>query len=385
MGFRCGIVGLPNVGKSTLFNALTKTAAAQAANYPFCTIEPNTGEVAVPDPRLDKLAVLGKSASIVPTRLSFVDIAGLVRGASKGEGLGNQFLANIREVDAIAHVVRCFEDPDVTHVAGAIDPRADIETVETELMLADLESLERRIEPLRKKATGKDKEALALLPVMETALELLREGKPARLAWVADTDKAALKALNLLTSKRMLYVCNVDEASAANGNDYSRRVEAMVAEQAKHHGPPPEHATAAAGAWPKPPGVVVISAAIEAEIAQLPEAEQRDYLEAMGLEEPGLDRLIRAGYDLLDLVTFFTVGPKEARAWTVTRGTRAPQAAGAIHTDFEKGFIRAQTIAYADFVANGGEVGAKEAGKARDEGKDYVVEDGDVMLFKFNV
>ena len=385
MGFRCGIVGLPNVGKSTLFNALTRTAAAQAANYPFCTIEPNTGEVAVPDPRLDKLAVLGKSASIVPTRLSFVDIAGLVRGASKGEGLGNQFLANIREVDAIAHVVRCFEDPDVTHVAGAIDPRADIETVETELMLADLESLERRIEPLRKKATGKDKEALAVLPVMETALELLREGKPARLAWVADTEKAALKALNLLTSKRMLYVCNVDEASAATGNDYSRRVETMVAEQAKHHGPPPEHATAAAGAWPKPPGVVVISAAIEAEIAQLPQAEQRDYLEAMGLEEPGLDRLIRAGYELLDLVTFFTVGPKEARAWTVTRGTRAPQAAGAIHTDFEKGFIRAQTIAYGDFVANGGEVGAKEAGKARDEGKDYVVQDGDVMLFKFNV
>ena len=385
MGFRCGIVGLPNVGKSTLFNALTRTAAAQAANYPFCTIEPNTGEVAVPDPRLDELAALGKSASIVPTRLSFVDIAGLVRGASKGEGLGNQFLANIREVDAIAHVVRCFEDPDVTHVAGAIDPLADIETVETELMLADLESLERRIEPLRKKATGKDREALALLPVMETALGLLRDGKPARLAWVADTDKSALKALNLLTSKRMLYVCNVDEAAAATGNDYSAKVEAAVAEQAKHHEPPPAHATAAAGAQPKPPGVVVISAAIEAEIAQLPEAEQREYLEAMGLAEPGLDRLIRAGYELLDLVTFFTVGPKETRAWTVTRGTRAPQAAGVIHTDFEKGFIRAQTIAYDDFVGNGGEVGAKEAGKARDEGKDYVVQDGDVMLFKFNV
>ncbi len=321
----------------------------------------------------------------MPTRLSFVDIAGLVRGASKGEGLGNQFLANIREVDAIAHVVRCFEDPDVTHVEGTIDPLADIETVETELMLADLESLERRIEPLRKKATGKDKEALALLPVMETALELLREGKPARLAWVAHTDRAALRALNLLTSKRMLYVCNVDESSAATGNAFSQRVEAMVAEQEKHHEPPPKHATSAAGASPKPPGVVVISAAIEAEIAQLPEAESREYLEAMGLAEPGLDRLIRAGYDLLDLVTFFTVGPKETRAWTVTRGTRAPQAAGAIHTDFEKGFIRAQTIAYEDFVACGGEVGAREAGKARDEGKDYIVEDGDVMLFKFNV
>ncbi len=385
MGFRCGIVGLPNVGKSTLFNALTRTAAAQAANYPFCTIEPNTGEVAVPDARLDELAALGKSASIVPTRLSFVDIAGLVRGASKGEGLGNQFLANIREVDAIAHVVRCFDDPDVTHVAGAIDPLADIEIIETELMLADLESLERRIEPLRKKATGKDREALALLPVMETALGLLQDGKPARLAWVADADKAALKALNLLTSKRMLYVCNVDEASAAAGNEYSAKVEAVIAEHAKHHEPPPAHATAAAGAQPKPPGVVVISAAIEAEIAQLPEAEQREYLEAMGLAEPGLDRMIRAGYDLLGLVTFFTVGPKETRAWTVTRGTRAPQAAGVIHTDFEKGFIRAQTIAYEDFVGNSGEIGAKEAGKARDEGKDYVVQDGDVMLFKFNV
>ncbi len=385
MGFRCGIVGLPNVGKSTLFNALTRTAAAQAANYPFCTIEPNTGEVAVPDERLAKLAAIAKPASVVPTRLTFVDIAGLVRGASKGEGLGNQFLANIREVDAIAHVLRCFDDPDVTHVEGVVDPVADIETIETELMLADLQSLERRIEPLRKKATGKDKEAMAQLPVMETALDLLREGKPARLAWIADSDKPAFKALNLLTSKRMLYVCNVDEASAATGNSYSEKVEAMVAEQAKDHGPPPEHATGKAGAWPKPPGVVVISAAIEAEIAQLPEAEQREYLDAMGLAEPGLDRLIRAGYDLLDLVTFFTVGPKEAHAWTVTRGTHAPQAAGAIHTDFERGFIRAQTIAYDDFVDFGGEVGARDAGRARDEGKDYVVKDGDVMLFKFNV
>jgi hypothetical protein len=376
---------MPNVGKSTLFNALTKTAAAQAANYPFCTIEPNTGEVAVPDARLTKLAEIVKPAAVVPTRLTFVDIAGLVRGASKGEGLGNQFLANIREVDAIAHVVRCFEDPDVAHVEGAIDPVADIETVETELMLADLESLERRIEPLRKRATGKDKDALTQLPVMETALDFLREGKPARLAWVADADKAAFKALNLLTSKRVLYVCNVDEASAAAGNDYSKKVEAMVADEAKHHGPPPAHATGATGAWPKPPGVVVISAAIEAELAQLPEAESREYLEAIGLKEPGLDRLIRAGYELLDLVTFFTVGPKEAHAWTVTRGTTAPQAAGAIHTDFERGFIRAQTIAYEDFVRYGGEVGARDAGKARDEGKDYVVADGDVMLFKFNV
>jgi hypothetical protein len=385
MGFRCGIVGLPNVGKSTLFNALTKTAAAQAANYPFCTIEPNTGEVSVPDPRLLKLADIVKPTAVVPTRLTFVDIAGLVRGASKGEGLGNQFLANIREVDAIAQVIRCFDDPDVTHVAGAIDPVADVETVETELMLADLESLERRIEPLRKRATGKDRDALAQLPVMETALDFLREGKPARLAWVADTDKAAFRALNLMTSKRMLYVCNVDEASAASGNDYSRKVEAMVEEQAKHHGPPPAHATAKGDAWPKPPGVVVISAAIEAEIAQLPEAESREYLQSMGLVEPGLDRLIRAGYQLLDLVTFFTTGPKEAHAWTVTRGTKAPQAAGAIHTDFERGFIRAQTIAYADFVEYGGEVGARDAGRARDEGKDYVVQDGDVMLFKFNV
>jgi ribosome-binding ATPase len=385
MGFRCGIVGLPNVGKSTLFNALTRTAAAQAANYPFCTIEPNTGEVAVPDARLDKLAAIGKSADIIPTRLTFVDIAGLVRGASKGEGLGNQFLATIREVDAIAHVVRCFEDADVIHVEGAIDPIADIETVETELMLADLESLERRAAPLEKRAKSGDKEAVRSLAVMQMALDLLREGKPARLAWIDDEHKVAFRALNLLTSKRVLYICNVDEASAATGNAHSRKVEAMMAEEEKHHAPRPLHATSAAGAWPKPPAVVVISAAIEAEIAQLPEGEQRDFLATVGLTEPGLDRLIRAGYDLLDLVTFFTVGPKEARAWTVPRGTKAPQAAGAIHTDFERGFIRAQTIAYDDFVALDGETGARDAGKARDEGKDYVVADGDVLLFKFNV
>jgi GTP-binding protein YchF len=321
----------------------------------------------------------------VPTRLTFVDIAGLVRGASKGEGLGNQFLANIREVEAIAHVVRCFEDADVVHVEGHIDPLADIETVETELMLADLESLERRITPIEKRAKSGDKEAIKALEPMQLALDLLREGKPARLAWIDDEHKPAFKALNLLTSKRVLYICNVDEASAATRNKYSRAVEAMVAEQEKHHGSRPEHATSAPGAWPHAPGVVVISAAIESEIAQLAEAEQHEFLEGLGLKEPGLDRLIRAGYALLELVTFFTVGPKEAHAWTVPRGTKVPQAAGAIHTDFERGFIRAQTIAYDDFVANGGEVGARDAGKAREEGKEYVVQDGDVLLFKFNV
>ncbi|WP_173934717.1 redox-regulated ATPase YchF [Chelativorans sp. Marseille-P2723] len=367
MGFKCGIVGLPNVGKSTLFNALTKTAAAQAANYPFCTIEPNTGEVAVPDPRLEKIAASAGSKEILPTRISFVDIAGLVRGASKGEGLGNQFLANIREVDAIVHVLRCFEDGDVTHVEGRIDPVADAETVETELMLADLESLERRIVQTRKRATGKDKEAIAILPVMERALALLQEGKPVRLlSRELDADEARiLRSLNLLTSKPVLYVCNVAEDDAAEGNEHTRAVEEMAAAQ---------------GA-----GVVIISAAIESEVAQLPEEEAKEYLEAMGLEEPGLNRLIHEGYKLLDLITFFTAGPKETRAWTVKKGAKAPQAAGVIHTDFERGFIRAQTIAYDDFVTLGGETAAREAGKARDEGKDYVVNDGDVMLFKFNV
>ncbi len=364
MGFKCGIVGLPNVGKSTLFNALTKTAAAQAANYPFCTIEPNTGDVAVPDPRLAKLAAAGKSANIIATRLTFVDIAGLVRGASKGEGLGNQFLANIREVDAIAHVVRCFDDEDITHVDGRIDPVADAETVETELMLADLESLEKRVVNLRKRATGNDKEAKQLLPLVEATIALLTDGKPARILDVDPDDEKAFKGLQLLTSKPVLYVCNVMEDDADKGNAYSD----AVAEMAQREGAQS----------------VVISANIEAEIAQLDAEEAAEYLESMGLEEPGLDRLIRAGYQLLDLITFFTVGPKETRAWTITRGTKAPQAAGVIHTDFERGFIRAQTIAYDDYVGLGGESPAKEAGKARDEGKEYVAHDGDVMLFKFN-
>ena len=366
MGFKCGIVGLPNVGKSTLFNALTKTAAAQAANYPFCTIEPNTGEVAVPDPRLSEIAAIAKSKEIVPTRISFVDIAGLVRGASKGEGLGNQFLANIREVDAIVHVLRCFEDDDITHVEGRIDPVADAEVVETELMLADLESLERRIVATRKKATGKEKEAMTVLPVMERALALLQEGRPVRLLRkdMAAEDIRLLDGLNLLTSHPVLYVCNVAEDDAATGNAHTKAVEVMAEAQ---------------GA-----SVIIISAAIEAEVAQLPDAEAAEYLETMGLEEPGLNREIRAGYELLHLITFFTVGPKEARAWTVERGAKAPQAAGEIHTDFERGFIRAQTIAYDDYVRLGGEQAAKEAGKARDEGKEYVVHDGDIMLFKFN-
>ena len=344
MGFKCGIVGLPNVGKSTLFNALTETAAAQAANYPFCTIEPNVGEVAVPDPRLEPLAALAKSAEIIPTRLTFVDIAGLVRGASKGEGLGNQFLGNIREVDAIAHVVRCFEDPDVTHVENRIDPIADIETIETELMLADLDSLEKRVDSLGKKAKGGDKEAKETLDLMERALTLLRDGKPARLVVRKPEEEKAFHMLGLLTSLPVLYVCNVDEGSAATGNAFSRKVE----DRAKQEGA----------------GCVVISAKIEAEIAVLSRADRAEYLAAVELTEAGLDRLIRAGYALLDLVTYFTVGPKETRAWTVTRGTRAPQAAGVIHTDFERGFIRAEVIAYDDYIKYGGEAGARESRKA---------------------
>jgi hypothetical protein len=364
MGFKCGIVGLPNVGKSTLFNALTQTAAAQAANYPFCTIEPNVGDVAVPDARLETLAAIASSAEIIPTRITFVDIAGLVRGASKGEGLGNQFLANIREVDAIAHVLRCFEDDDITHVEGRIDPLGDAEVVETELMLADLESLEKRIKPLEKKANSGEKEAKELLALMMKAVVLLREGKPARRAELSPEERAPYGQLGLMTAKPVLYVCNVEEGSAAKGNAISARVEAMAkAEGARS---------------------VVISARIEEEVAQLPGEERADFLSSLDLEEPGLNRMIRVGYELLGLLTFFTVGPKETRAWTVTRGSRAPQAAGVIHTDFEQGFIRAETIAYSDYVAGKGEAGAREAGKFRLEGKDYIVADGDVMHFRFN-
>jgi GTP-binding protein YchF len=365
MGFSCGIVGLPNVGKSTLFNALTSTQAAEAANYPFCTIEPNVGKVAVPDDRLEKLAVLGKSAKIIPTQLAFVDIAGLVRGASKGEGLGNKFLATIREVDAIAHVLRCFGG-EVTHVEGSVDPLRDAEIVETELMLADLDSLERRLDGTAKKAKGGDKEAKVLQGLIEAALTELRAGRPARRVTLSAEQRPLFDQLQLLTAKPVLYVCNVEELAAAEGNAWS----AKVAERAKHEGA----------------ASVVISAAIESEVAQLSDpAEKSDYLGTLGLKEPGLARVIRAGYSLLNLLTFFTVGPKEARAWTVHRGARAPQAAGVIHTDFEHGFIRAETIAYDDFIACGGEQGAKEAGKMRAEGKEYLVQDGDIFHFRFNV
>ncbi len=363
MGFKCGIVGLPNVGKSTLFNALTETAAAEAANYPFCTIEPNVGDVPVPDPRLDALARIAKSGKIIATRLSFVDIAGLVRGASKGEGLGNQFLSHIRQVDAIIHVLRCFEDPNVTHVDGKIDPVADAETVETELMLSDMESLERRVDTARKKAAGKDKEALAQLAVMEPALEALREGRPARTAAIPQDLRPLFEQLGLITAKPVLYVCNVAEADAAAGNAHSSAVAAKAkAENA---------------------GAIIVSAAIESEVASLPKAERAEFLETIGLTQTGLAQVIFAGYGLLDLVTFFTVGPKETRAWTVPRGARAPQAAGVIHTDFEKGFIRSETIGYDDYVACNGETGAKDAGKMRLEGKEYAVRDGDVLHFRF--
>lgn len=366
MGFRCGIVGLPNVGKSTLFNALTQTAAAQAANYPFCTIEPNVGNVAVPDDRLQALAEIAGSAKVIETQLAFVDIAGLVRGASKGEGLGNQFLGNIREVDAIVHVLRCFEDGDVTHVEGKVDPIADAETVETELMLADLESLEKRVPNLVKKGQQGDKEAKTAAAVLGRALDLLREGKPARLTAVNDPEEArAFAQAQLLTAKPVLYVCNVDEAHAADGNAHSAR----VFEKARAEGAE----------------AVVVSAAIEAEIATMPPEDRGEFLAELGLTETGLARVIRAGYKLLHLLTFFTVGPKEARAWTVDVGAKAPQAAGAIHTDFERGFIRAETIAYDDYVACKGEAGARDTGKLRAEGKEYIVQDGDVMLFRFNV
>ena len=363
MGFKCGIVGLPNVGKSTLFNALTQTAAAQAANYPFCTIEPNVGDVAVPDPRIQSLAQIAASKEIIPTRLTFVDIAGLVRGASKGEGLGNQFLANIRECDAIAHVVRCFEDDDVIHVEDKVDPLADVEVIETELMLADLDSLERRVSGLEKRAKQNDKEAKVTLDLVERCLVLLRDGTPARKVELKPDEEALFVTMGLLSSKPVVYVCNVEEDSASNGNSFSEKIAAYAAAQDA--------------------ACVTVSAKIESEIAVLPADEQADYLEAVGLEEPGLNRVIRAGYDLLGLITYFTVGPKEARAWTVEKGTKAPQAAGVIHTDFEKGFIRAETIAYGDYVDLQGETGARDAGKMRLEGKEYIVADGDVMHFRF--
>lgn len=364
MGFKCGIVGLPNVGKSTLFNALTRTAAAQAANFPFCTIEPNVGEVSVPDARLTKLADIAQSKSVIPARLTFVDIAGLVKGASKGEGLGNQFLANIRETDAIAHVLRCFEDDDITHVDGRVDPVADAEVIETELMLADLESIEKRLANLQRKIKGGDKEAKEQEALLQKAKTAIEEGRPARTVEVDADEMKSWKMLQLLSAKPVLYVCNVEEACAADGNAQSARVAKMAAEQ---------------GAVS-----VVISAAIEEEISQLDDAERDEFLSDMGLEEAGLDRLIRAGYGLLNLQTYFTVGPKEARAWTIREGTKAPAAAGVIHGDFERGFIRAETIAYDDFVALGGEQKAKEAGKMRAEGKAYTVLDGDVLHFLFN-
>lgn len=364
MGFKMGIVGLPNVGKSTLFNAVTRTAAAAAANFPFCTIEPNVGDVPVPDARLNKLATIGKSVNVLPARMSFVDIAGLVKGASKGEGLGNQFLANIRECDAIAYVLRCFEDGNIIHVNNKVDPLADAEVVETELMLADLESLEKRRTGVEKKAKGNDKDAKVTLDLIDKALVLLRDGKSARFVERSPEEEKAFQELQLLTSKPVLYVCNVDEASAEHGNAMSKLVEDYA------------HKNGA--------GVVIISAEIESQLAQLPDAEQAEYLESLGLHEAGLNRLIREAYDLLGLQTYFTVGPKETRAWTIHKGDKAPAAAGVIHSDFERGFIRAQTIGFEDFVALGGEVAAKEAGKARDEGKEYVVKDGDVMLFKFN-
>jgi GTP-binding protein YchF len=363
MGFNCGIVGLPNVGKSTLFNALTAAATA-AANYPFCTIEPNVGRVPVPDPRLEVLATIGRSGRITPTSLEFVDIAGLVRGASRGEGLGNQFLANIREVDAIIHVLRCFEHPDVAHVEGSVDPIRDAETVETELMLADLDSLERRLVGLQKRARGGDKESAVQVGLIEPIVAALAAGRPARTA-IPEGQAEAVRRLQLLTAKPVLYACNVEEAAAASGNAFSAR----VAERADAEGA----------------RAVVVSAAIEAEVAQLPEADRGEFLAGLGLHDSGLDRVIRAGYDLLGLITFFTVGPKEARAWTVVRGTKAPQAAGVIHGDFERGFIACETIAYDDYVAHAGEAGAKEAGKMRVEGREYRIADGDVLLFRFNV
>lgn len=368
MGFNCGIVGLPNVGKSTLFNALTSTQAAQAANYPFCTIEPNVGRVSVPDARMEKIAGVAGSAKLVPTQLEFVDIAGLVRGASKGEGLGNQFLGNIREVDAIVHVLRCFENGDITHVEGSIDPLRDAETVETELMLSDMDSLEKRMANTAKKAKTGDKEAVAQMAIMEPVLKLLQDGKPARTFRKVMTaeQEPLFRQLQLLTGKPVLYVCNVEETAAATGNSQSARVFARAKDEGAQ--------------------AVVISAAIEAELAQLAEeTDRKEFLESLGLSEPGLNRVIRAGYSLLDLITFFTAGPKETHAWTLKKNSKAPQAAGVIHTDFEKGFIKAEIIDYESFITLGGEAACRDAGKLRMEGKDYIIADGDVCHFRFNV
>jgi hypothetical protein len=366
MALSIGIIGLPNVGKSTLFNALTSTAAAEAANYPFCTIEPNTGLVSVPDMRITKIAAIAKTNVIIPTQIEFVDIAGLVKGASKGEGLGNKFLANIRETDAVAHVLRCFEDGDITHVEGSTDPIRDAEIIETELILADLESVDKRIPALEKRAKGADKEAKAALELLARIRPVLNEGKAARTVEISEDEKKLFKGLQLLSSKPILYVCNVSEDEAATGNDWTKKVEEMAAAQGAK--------------------TVVISVKIEEEVAQLESEEEKlEFLRDLGLEETGLSKLIRGGYELLELITYFTAGVKEARAWTVWKGATAPNAAGVIHTDFEKGFIKAETIAYNDYVELGGESAAKEKGKLRLEGKEYLVQDGDVMHFKFNV
>ncbi|WP_341760178.1 redox-regulated ATPase YchF [Candidatus Endowatersipora endosymbiont of Watersipora subatra] len=366
MSFKCGIIGLPNVGKSTLFNALTRTNSAQAENYPFCTIEPNTGEVTVPDIRLDEISKIASSKKIIPTQISFIDIAGLVRGSSKGQGLGNQFLSNIREVDAIIHVLRCFEDNNITHVEGKVNPINDVDTIETELMLADLESLEGQIKQISKKVNRKNEEEMSILPIMEKAMDCLNKGKPARLIAKKSSsdDLKRLKRLNLLTANPVLYVCNVLERDAINGNENSRKIKAIAEGQKTES--------------------ITLSATLEEELAQLSKKEQHEFLEMIGLEESGIDRLIRAGYKLLSLITYFTAGPKETRAWTVVSGTKAPEAAGVIHTDFKRGFIRAQTIAFNDYIFLGGEGPSKEAGKTRDEGKEYIVKDGDIILFKFS-